>query len=106
MEVYRNERKLELTFEEHRYHDIRRWMIAETTVGAPAGIIQITGTLKPGVQVTRYQYDTDNYDYSYVRAVVDPGFENRLWLDKSYFTPIRDNEMKSNTSLVQNPGYE
>lgn len=106
MEVYRNERKLELTFEEHRYHDVRRWMIAPEILGAPAGIIQITGTLKPGVQVTRYQYDTDNYDYSYVRGVLDPGFENRLWLDKSYFTPIRDNEIKSNTTLVQNPGYE
>src|SRR5690606_40373781 len=33
MEVYRNERRLELTFEEHRYHDTRRWMIAPATLG-------------------------------------------------------------------------
>lgn len=106
MEVYRNERRLELAFEEHRYHDTRRWMIAEETLGAKAGIIQISGELKPGAQVTTYQYDTNNYNYSYVRGIIDPGFENRLWLDKSYFKPIRDNELKSNTSLVQNPGYE
>lgn len=106
MEVYRNERRLELAFEEHRYHDVRRWMIAPSTLGAPAGLIQITGTLKPGAQVTTYRYDPTNYDYSYVTGVVDPGFENRLWLDKSYFRPIRNNELKSNTSLVQNPGYE
>ncbi|WP_026808684.1 RagB/SusD family nutrient uptake outer membrane protein [Arenibacter latericius] len=105
-ELYRNERRLELAFEEHRYHDARRWMIAPTTLGAPAGIIQITGTLKPGAQVTKYKYDPDNYNYSYVPGIVDPGFENRLWLDKSYFRPINNNELKSNTSLVQNPGYE
>ena len=106
MEVYRNERLLELAFEEHRYHDARRWMIAPTTLGASARIVQISGTLKPGVQVSKYQYNKANYDYTYVNRPIDPGFENRQWLDKSYFTPIRDNEMKSNTSLVQNPGYE
>jgi hypothetical protein len=106
MEAYRNERRLEFAYEEHRYHDARRWMIAPTTLGAPAGIIQVTGTLKPGANVTTYKYDPDNYDYTYVRGVVDPGFENRLWLDKSYFTPIREGELNANTSLVQNPGYE
>ncbi|MEH6406534.1 MAG: RagB/SusD family nutrient uptake outer membrane protein [Leeuwenhoekiella sp.] len=106
MDIYRNERLLELAYEEHRYHDARRWMIAPTTLGAPAGIIQITGTLKAGANVSLYQYDTDNYNYSYVRGVIDPGFENRLWLDKSYFLPIRDNELKADTALIQNPGYE
>ena len=106
VEVYRNERRLELAYEEHRYHDARRWMIAPSTLGAPAGIIQITGALKPGANVTKYQYNPENYDYSYIPGVVDPGFENRLWLDKSYYTPITNNELNSNTSLIQNPGYE
>ncbi len=106
MDIYRNERRLELVYEEHRYHDTRRWMIAPSTLGAPAGIIQITGTLKPGASVSTYQYDRTKYNYSYVRGVIDPGFENRLWLDKSYYTPIRNNEIKSDPSLIQNPGYE
>ncbi|HET8736233.1 MAG TPA: RagB/SusD family nutrient uptake outer membrane protein, partial [Pricia sp.] len=91
---------------DHRYHDARRWMIAPTTLGAPAGIIQITGTLRPGENVTTYKYDPEKYSYTYVRGVVDPGFENRLWLDKSYFRPIRDNELQADTALIQNPGYE
>ena len=46
------------------------------------------------------------YDYWYIPGTIDPGFENRLWLDKTYFTPIRNNELQSNTNLIQNPGYE
>ena len=30
---YRNERRIELAYEEHRYHDARRWMIPAETVG-------------------------------------------------------------------------
>ncbi|MCM4162134.1 MULTISPECIES: RagB/SusD family nutrient uptake outer membrane protein [unclassified Arenibacter] len=106
VEAYRNERRLELAYEEHRYHDVRRWMIAPTTSGAPAVGIQITGALKPGANVSLYKYDPSNYDYSYVPTVVDPGFENRLWLDKSYFVPIRIAEINANTALIQNPGYD
>lgn len=106
MDIYRNERRLELVYEEHRYHDTRRWMIAESTLGAKARLIQINGTLKPGANVTTYKYDPSKYDYEYVPGIIDPGFENRLWLDKSYFVPITDNELKSDTSLIQNPGYE
>ncbi|MFV8325923.1 RagB/SusD family nutrient uptake outer membrane protein [Flavobacterium sp. ZS1P14] len=106
VDVYRNERLLELAFEEHRYHDARRWMIAPSTLGAPAKIIQITAKLKPGATVTKYKYDTNNYTYTYIPTTVDPGFENRLWLDKSYFLPIRINELNSDTNLKQNPGYE
>ena len=106
VERYRNERLLELAYEGHRYHDARRWMIAPSTLGAPAGIIQITGTLKPGADVNVYKKDRSNYNYSYVRGTIDPGFENRLWLDKSYFTPIRNDELKADPALIQNPGYE
>lgn len=106
MEVYRNERRIELAYENHRYHDARRWMIAPSTLGAPAKGIQITGTLKPGVTVTTYKYDPENYEYTYIPTVVDPGFENRLWLDKSYYVPIRIAELNANTSLIQNPGYD
>ncbi len=106
VEAYRRERQVELSYEEHRYHDARRWMIAEGTLGAPAGIINISGTLKPGANVTVYAYNTDNYDYTYTPGVLDPGFENRLWLDKSYFLPITNDELQANTSLAQNPGYE
>src|SRR3546814_4246269 len=30
---YRHERRIEMAYEEHRYHDTRRWMIAKETLG-------------------------------------------------------------------------
>ena len=68
-ERYRNEQRVEMVFEEQRYHDARRWMIAPATLGRKANTISITGTLKPGKTVTMYQYDPTSYDYSY--KVVD-----------------------------------
>lgn len=103
--AYRNERRIEMAFEEQRYHDARRWMIAPTTLGQKVKIILVTGTLKPGKNVTLYKYDKDNYDYKYTVALMDPGKENRAWADKMYFLPIHRDEMNRNKNLVQNPGY-
>lgn len=105
MEQYRNERRIELAYEEHRYHDARRWMIAEETLGEQVQIILVEGKLKPGANVTLYKYDPENYDYTYTVTDLDPGFENREWLDKMYFLPIQRDEMNRNEQLVQNPGY-
>ncbi len=102
---YRNERRIELVYEEHRYHDARCWMIAPETLGQTAKIILVEGTLKPGANVTLYKYDTNNYDYTYTVADLDPGFENRQWLDKMYFLPLERDEVNRNDKLVQNPGY-
>jgi hypothetical protein len=102
---YRNERRVELAYEEHRYHDARRWMIAPTTLGQKAGRISITATLKAGKDVRVYKYDPANYDYVYEPLDIDPGIENRAWLDKMYFLPIQRDEMNRNNKLVQNPGY-
>lgn len=104
-ERYRNERRIEMVFEEQRYHDARRWMIAPTTLGRKANIVSITGTLKPGKSVALYRYDPTSYDYSYKVVELDPGKENRTWLDKMYFLPISRDEMNRNNKLVQNPGY-
>jgi hypothetical protein len=102
---YRNERRIEMAFEEQRYHDARRWMIAGSTLGRKVQIINVIGTLKPGKTVTLYRYDPTSYDYQYKVVEMDPGKENRAWLDKMYFLPIHRDEMNRNKSLVQNPGY-
>ncbi|PQA54074.1 RagB/SusD family nutrient uptake outer membrane protein [Siphonobacter curvatus] len=104
-ERYRNERRVEMAYEEQRYHDARRWMIAPTTLGEQAQIIQITGTLKAGKTVSIYKYDPNNYNYKYQVTNIDPGIENRKWLDKMYFVPISRDEMNRNSKLLQNPGY-
>ncbi|RYF76701.1 MAG: RagB/SusD family nutrient uptake outer membrane protein [Cytophagaceae bacterium] len=104
-ERYRNERRVEMVFEEQRYHDARRWMIAPTSLGRKANYINIKGTLKAGKTVTTYKYDPANYDYTYKVVDADPGKENRSWADKMYFLPINRDEMNRNNKLLQNPGY-
>ncbi|MBN3520880.1 RagB/SusD family nutrient uptake outer membrane protein [Algoriphagus lutimaris] len=106
MEDYRNERRIEMAYEEQRYHDARRWMIAEETLGRKANTISITGTLKPGATNSLYRYDPEIYNYVYKVVPIDPGKENRTWLDKMYYIPILRDELNRNTLLVQNPGFE
>ncbi|PZX58431.1 putative outer membrane starch-binding protein [Algoriphagus ratkowskyi] len=105
-QAYRNERRIEMAYEEQRYHDTRRWMIANETLGRKANIINITGTFKPGKTLATYRYDPTIYNYVYKVLPIDPGKENRTWLDKMYFVPIHRDEINRNSNLVQNPGIE
>lgn len=102
---YQNERNIEMLFEEQRFYDARRWMIAPQTLGQKVRIMTITGKLKPGKTVTTYRYSTDNYDYTYRVQNIESGVENRAWDDKLYFPPIKLDEMNKNKKLIQNPGY-
>jgi starch-binding outer membrane protein, SusD/RagB family len=102
---YRNERRVEMAYEEQRYHDVRRWMIAAETLGRKANGIRVIGELKPGESLEVYRYDPDIYNYTYDVIEMDPGKENRQWLDKMYFLPIHRDEMNRNDQLTQNPGY-
>ena len=94
-----------MRYEEHRFFDARRWMIAAETLGRKANIINITGTLKDNKKVTLYKYDPNSYSYKYVVSNIDPGIENRAWNDKMYFTSLHRDEINRNTKLIQNPGY-
>lgn len=102
---YRNERRIELAYEEHRYHDARRWMIPATTVGRGIKAIDVRATLKPGKSpLVPYRHDETVYDYTYtVQANTEN--ETRVWKDKMYYRPISRDEMSKNNLLVQNPGY-
>ncbi|GAB3534098.1 RagB/SusD family nutrient uptake outer membrane protein [Pontibacter brevis] len=105
MERYRNERRVEMAYEEQRFHDVRRWMIPEETVGQQPRIIDVKGTLKPGKTVSVYQYNPENYNYTYNVIELGEGVENRAWDDKMYYLPIHRDEINRNDKLVQNPGY-
>jgi hypothetical protein len=103
---YRKERRIEMMFEEQRYYDARRWMIAPTTLNRKVDFINVTGKFKPGKSLAgKYRYDPTIYDYTYL-PVIDVAHENRTWVDKMYFRPISRDEVNKNTKLVQNPGYE
>lgn len=104
--IYQNERRLEFSFEEFRYWDLRRWMIAPDAPGLNSlKGIRVIATLKPGVgKQNKYTADPALWNMKY--TVIDLSEEARQFLDKCYFLPIMRDERNSNTHLIQNPGYE
>lgn len=104
-EIYRHERRIEMVYEEQRYHDARRWMIAPETLGRKTTYIKITGKFKPGKTLSApYRYDPEIYNYTYT-PTVETAQENRKWEDKIYFRPFSRDEINRNNQLIQNPGY-
>jgi hypothetical protein len=110
-EFVRQERRSELAFEDSRYYDVRRWMIAPVTNNKPLTGMTVFARFKPGKTASRpYVHNEDTWDYHYyVRDLsgVTPGSvrrELRKWDDKMYFAPISRDEIKRNSALVQNPG--
>ncbi|MEX1240219.1 MAG: RagB/SusD family nutrient uptake outer membrane protein [Cyclobacteriaceae bacterium] len=83
---YQNERRIELAFEQHRYFDIRRWMIAPDVMVNANGIV-IEDPLSGPVE------------YSINKI------QDRAWNDKMYLLPIIQDEINRNENLVQNPIY-
>ena len=81
IERYRNERRVELAWENHRFFDVRRWMIPEQAYVDATGVA---------------------FDGSSFTEVV---FEHRAWNDSHYLIPINYEEMQKNIALIQNPGY-
>ena len=84
---YRNERKIELAYEQHRYFDIRRWMIAPDVIENVQGLR------------IEYPYGTDSRTFELIEV------QQRGWKDKSYFLPILLDELNRNELLIQNPDY-
>ena len=104
LERIRNERRLELVYEEHRYHDARRWLIGEE-LGRGIQAVNIRATLKPGMSPNvPYRHDESVYDYSY-EVFENTENETRVWDNKMYYRPISRDEINRNSLLVQNPGY-
>lgn len=102
----RQERRSELAFEDFRYFDVRRWMIAPETGNKKLTGMTIFARLKPGKTATKpYIHNEDTWDYHYY--VRELSFrENRKWDNKMYFAPISREEIKRNPDLKQNPGME
>lgn len=104
-EFLRQERRVELAYEESRYYDVRRWMIAPQAGNKQLTGIVIVGRLKPGKTSTLpYVHDEDVYNYTW--TVFNLNYiEKRKWDNKLYFAPIKLEETLRNTALEQNPGF-
>lgn len=85
-EKIRNERRVELAFEEHRFWDVRRWMIAPSTLGTPLR----------GIETTKIS-DTE---FNYNPVIV----EERVFEPKMYLYPIPQADLNA-TGWPQNPNW-
>ncbi len=94
VERYQNERRIELFGEDHRYFDIRRWMIAPDKYHDAEGI-RITADATD--RRRRSTYSNFSYEVFHV--------QDRDWNDSHYFAPIPNDEINRNDLLEQNPGY-
>ncbi len=81
-ERIRKERRVELSYEEHRFFDIRRWEIAMDVLNKPAvGIAKDNG--------------------QYVRIKI----EDRIFNQRMYFMPIPLSDVNNCPLIYQNEGY-
>ncbi|WP_256011427.1 RagB/SusD family nutrient uptake outer membrane protein [Desertivirga xinjiangensis] len=87
-DLIRNERRIELAFEDHRFNDIRRWKIASTVLKGfnKIDIIKRTGT--------------NTYVHTIGTAPRPLNFR-----DAMYLLPIPLSERQKMPSMLQNPGY-
>jgi hypothetical protein len=90
-EKIHHERRIELAFETHRFFDVRRWKLAETSESKPIHSLQIMAGKNA----------SDPAFYERVKV------ENRVFTaPKHYLFPIRDVEFdKARKNIVQNPGW-
>lgn len=89
LEKLRNERRIELVFENHRYFDLRRWLIAETYENINA----------KGVEIIKKS--DGSFTYNPITVL------ERHFYPQHYLLPIPRTEIvKSKGVLVQNPYYK
>ncbi len=91
-ELVRRERKIELTWENHRYFDTRQWMIAETTDGGPIYGMNLYATS------SNYTLDGETF---WKRTVI----QTRVFQPQHYLHPFTQRELDRNDNLVQNYGW-
>lgn len=86
-EVIRNERRIEMAFEEMRFYDIRRWREAEKIFETPLrGMSIVVGS--------------NSVTYNPIDLV------KVNWDNKRYFYPIPYDEVNKNNKMVQNPNWK
>ena len=82
--LIQNERRLEFAFENHRYFDMRRWLLPLDEDVC-------------GVEITRNEDNT----FSYREKVVEP----RKYTVRDYYAPLPYAEISKNPNLVNNTGW-
>ncbi len=113
----RNERRVELAYEAHRFWDLRRWRIAATpradnggegvmanykaTALYPWAVFEAGGPTNEDGSVTpnKYVFSKEESDGSRLRRAI------KHFYQKNYYMRIKDEDLKTNPNLVNNPEY-
>lgn len=90
----RQERKVELLFENHRYWDLRRWRTAVTELSKNGSGLRYMLDYATGKFKLQIQQNVDG-------TVAVPTFHIR-----NYYLPINPTRTANNTKLVENPHYQ
>jgi len=89
----RNERKIELAFEDHRYWDLRRWRMAEDALSVQTFGIRSLRSISSSGEV------------SFIYEVFEAEAEKMSFLPNHYVLPIGQDRINNNPKLLENPGY-
>ena len=88
LEKIRNERRVELAFEEHRYFDVRRWKQGDKYLNKTV----------TGITVLKLPDGTKRY-------IPGKVVEERKFFEHMNWLPIPKGEIDKNPRIIQNPGY-
>lgn len=118
-ETYRREREVEMMFENHRWIDIRRWMIFDELWPSTTELYNVTWTCdqaeiqNPANPDNVWQVIRDNYSdgadltfsYTLQKNSVEVRVFNQNGTMKYYLYPFPGAEIGSLSNLKQNPGW-
>ncbi len=93
----RREKAVEFMFEDQRFFDVKRWLIADQTIGATKYAIVRQPSSATYTSTTRY-YE-ESYDVAQMTS------RQTVWNDKYYLMPFPSYEILKDMGLNQNPGY-
>lgn len=104
----RNERRVELAFESHRFYDVRRWMIAGDNGGNKGTDNRVVYGMnnRPSqeeLEATGLNWKSEEAGVAvfYKRTPM----QTRIFQDKHYLFPIPKSEIDKNPNLKQNYGW-